>query len=261
MSAIVGLVSVTRKNVGPDSRDGQLLGTALDQAMRVTRIVDNLRQLASTSAWTSASSSRWPPSSARRRGPRGRRGPGGRLAACRPRGRGRAGAGRSGAGAAARRSPPQQRGRRDAEGRVDPGRRERGGGRRREALGVRHGTRDPRGDAGAHLRPVLHAQGARRRRWARPHPRELHRRGPSREAARRERRSAAARSRSCCRRPPRTLTCREGSDGRAHQGNRGSQASRARSGAPSRGSSTSCANRSPASMRGCASSSASSARP
>ena len=46
MTAIVGLVSVARKNVGPDSRDGQLLGTALDQATRVTRIVDDLRQLA-----------------------------------------------------------------------------------------------------------------------------------------------------------------------------------------------------------------------
>jgi signal transduction histidine kinase len=46
MTAIVGLVSVARKNVGPDSRDGQLLGTALEQAMRVTRIVDDLRQLA-----------------------------------------------------------------------------------------------------------------------------------------------------------------------------------------------------------------------
>jgi signal transduction histidine kinase len=46
MTAIVGLVSVVRKNVGPDCRDGQLLGTALEQAMRVTRIVDDLRQLA-----------------------------------------------------------------------------------------------------------------------------------------------------------------------------------------------------------------------
>ena len=46
MTAIVGLVSVARKNVGPDSHDGQLLGTALDQATRVTRIVDDLRQLA-----------------------------------------------------------------------------------------------------------------------------------------------------------------------------------------------------------------------
>jgi signal transduction histidine kinase len=46
MTAIVGLVSVARKNVGPDSREGQLLGTALEQAMRVTRIVDDLRLLA-----------------------------------------------------------------------------------------------------------------------------------------------------------------------------------------------------------------------
>jgi two-component system NtrC family sensor kinase len=46
MTAIVGLVSVARKNVGPGSRDGELLGTALEQATRVTRIVDDLRQLA-----------------------------------------------------------------------------------------------------------------------------------------------------------------------------------------------------------------------
>jgi two-component system, NtrC family, sensor kinase len=45
MTAVVGLVSVVRKNAGPDSRDGQLLGTALEQATRVTRIVDDLRQL------------------------------------------------------------------------------------------------------------------------------------------------------------------------------------------------------------------------
>ncbi len=46
MTAVVGLVSVVRKSVGVDSRDGQLLGTALEQATRVTRIVDDLRQLA-----------------------------------------------------------------------------------------------------------------------------------------------------------------------------------------------------------------------
>jgi signal transduction histidine kinase len=46
MTAIIGLVSVARKNLGPESREGQLLGTALDQARRVTRIVDDLRQLA-----------------------------------------------------------------------------------------------------------------------------------------------------------------------------------------------------------------------
>jgi two-component system, NtrC family, sensor kinase len=45
MTAVVGLVSVVRKSVGPDSRDGQLLDTALEQAKRVTRIVDDLRQL------------------------------------------------------------------------------------------------------------------------------------------------------------------------------------------------------------------------
>jgi signal transduction histidine kinase len=37
---------VVRKNVGLDGRDGQLLGTALEQAKRVTRIVDDQRQLA-----------------------------------------------------------------------------------------------------------------------------------------------------------------------------------------------------------------------
>jgi signal transduction histidine kinase len=46
MTAIVGLVSVAQKKVGPDSPAGQLLGTALEQATRVTRIVDDLRQLA-----------------------------------------------------------------------------------------------------------------------------------------------------------------------------------------------------------------------
>jgi len=46
MTAVVGLVSVVRKNVGPDTRDGQLLATALEQAKRVTHIVDDLRQLA-----------------------------------------------------------------------------------------------------------------------------------------------------------------------------------------------------------------------
>jgi signal transduction histidine kinase len=46
MTAVVGLVSVARKNVGPDTRDGQLLGTALEQATRVSRIVDDLRRLA-----------------------------------------------------------------------------------------------------------------------------------------------------------------------------------------------------------------------
>jgi two-component system, NtrC family, sensor kinase len=46
MTAVVGLVSVVRKNVGPDSREGQLLATALEQATRVTRIVDDLRHLA-----------------------------------------------------------------------------------------------------------------------------------------------------------------------------------------------------------------------
>jgi two-component system, NtrC family, sensor kinase len=46
MTAVVGLVSVVRKSVGVGSRDGQLLGTVLEQATRVTRIVDDLRQLA-----------------------------------------------------------------------------------------------------------------------------------------------------------------------------------------------------------------------
>jgi two-component system, NtrC family, sensor kinase len=45
MTAIVGLVSVVRGKLGADSREGQLLGTALEQATRVTRIVDDLRQL------------------------------------------------------------------------------------------------------------------------------------------------------------------------------------------------------------------------
>lgn len=48
MTAVVGLVSVVRKDVGADTRSGQLLGTALEQATRVTRIVDDLRRLAET---------------------------------------------------------------------------------------------------------------------------------------------------------------------------------------------------------------------
>jgi two-component system, NtrC family, sensor kinase len=46
MTAVMGLVSVVRKSVGVDSKDGQLLGTALEQATRVARIVDDLRRLA-----------------------------------------------------------------------------------------------------------------------------------------------------------------------------------------------------------------------
>jgi two-component system, NtrC family, sensor kinase len=46
MTAVVGLVSVVRKEVGADSRTGQLLGTVLQQATRVTRIIDDLRRLA-----------------------------------------------------------------------------------------------------------------------------------------------------------------------------------------------------------------------
>jgi signal transduction histidine kinase len=45
MTAVVGLVSMARKSVGAESQVGELLGTALEQAMRVTRIVDDLRQL------------------------------------------------------------------------------------------------------------------------------------------------------------------------------------------------------------------------
>lgn len=45
MTAIVGLVSVVRSKVGADSPEGRLLCTALEQATRVTRIVDDLRQL------------------------------------------------------------------------------------------------------------------------------------------------------------------------------------------------------------------------
>jgi len=45
MTAVVGLVSVVRSKLGPDSAEGRLLGTALEQATRVTRIVDDLRQL------------------------------------------------------------------------------------------------------------------------------------------------------------------------------------------------------------------------
>jgi two-component system, NtrC family, sensor kinase len=48
MTAVVGLVSVVRKDVGLDTRNGQLLATALEQATRVTRIVDDLRRLAET---------------------------------------------------------------------------------------------------------------------------------------------------------------------------------------------------------------------
>ena len=45
MTAVVGLVSVVRRKLGSDSAEGRLLGTALEQATRVTRIVDDLRQL------------------------------------------------------------------------------------------------------------------------------------------------------------------------------------------------------------------------
>ncbi len=144
------------------------------------------------------------------RGARAGRGPGRHLAAGGARGRDRAGAGRPGAGATAGGAPHQQRDRGDSRGGGDPGDRRRGRGRRAEALGVRHGARDPGGHARAHLRPVLHAQGAGRRRRPRPHPGQLHRRGAPREAAASTaRRGAAARSPSSCRRSPRRYTSRE----------------------------------------------------
>jgi signal transduction histidine kinase len=48
MTAVVGLVSVVRKDLRPEDRNAQLLATALQQATRVTRIVDDLRRLAET---------------------------------------------------------------------------------------------------------------------------------------------------------------------------------------------------------------------
>jgi signal transduction histidine kinase len=48
MTAVVGLISVVRKELGPGDKKAELLGTALQQATRVTRIVDDLRRLAET---------------------------------------------------------------------------------------------------------------------------------------------------------------------------------------------------------------------
>jgi two-component system NtrC family sensor kinase len=45
LTAVVGLVSIVRKNVGAASRDGDLLGSALEQATRVARVVEHLREI------------------------------------------------------------------------------------------------------------------------------------------------------------------------------------------------------------------------
>jgi signal transduction histidine kinase len=46
MTSIVGLVQMAREEVGAESSAGEMLGTALDEARRVTRIVRELRDLA-----------------------------------------------------------------------------------------------------------------------------------------------------------------------------------------------------------------------
>jgi two-component system, NtrC family, sensor kinase len=46
MTSVIGLVTMARDKVGPDSEPGQLLGTALAEARRVTGVVRDLRRLA-----------------------------------------------------------------------------------------------------------------------------------------------------------------------------------------------------------------------
>lgn len=45
LTAVVGLVSIVRKNLGAGHRDGELLGSALEQATRVARVVEHLREI------------------------------------------------------------------------------------------------------------------------------------------------------------------------------------------------------------------------
>jgi signal transduction histidine kinase len=45
LTAVIGLVSLVRKNLGGGSRDGDLLGSALEQATRVARVVEHLREI------------------------------------------------------------------------------------------------------------------------------------------------------------------------------------------------------------------------
>ncbi len=45
LTAVIGLVSLVRKNLGAGSRDGDLLGSALEQATRVARVVEHLREI------------------------------------------------------------------------------------------------------------------------------------------------------------------------------------------------------------------------
>jgi signal transduction histidine kinase len=46
LTAVVGLVTVARAEVGPDTPQGQLLGTALEEARRATAVIHDLRRLA-----------------------------------------------------------------------------------------------------------------------------------------------------------------------------------------------------------------------
>jgi two-component system NtrC family sensor kinase len=45
LTALIGLVSICRKSLGPESHEGKLLGTALEQATRVARVVEHLREI------------------------------------------------------------------------------------------------------------------------------------------------------------------------------------------------------------------------
>lgn len=45
LTAVIGLVSIVRKSLGGGSRDGELLGSALEQATRVGRVVEHLREI------------------------------------------------------------------------------------------------------------------------------------------------------------------------------------------------------------------------
>jgi len=47
MTSVVGLVTMVRAQVGPDTEAGRMLGTALSEARRVTTVVHDLRRLAS----------------------------------------------------------------------------------------------------------------------------------------------------------------------------------------------------------------------
>lgn len=45
LTAVIGLISLVRKDLGAGSRDADLLGSALEQATRVARVVEHLREI------------------------------------------------------------------------------------------------------------------------------------------------------------------------------------------------------------------------